>query len=84
MTRGVKPAQPFVLKNDDEIFLTKIPERLVEALRAVHPPESVSYEQAALDLGIPVGTVKSRVNRARERVLRMRQNAAEGRPNVVV
>lgn len=82
MTRGVQAA-PFILKNDDEIFLSKIPNQaLVEALREVHPPSPNNYEQAAANLNIPIGTLKSRVSRARSAVVRMRQNAAEGRTDV--
>lgn len=76
MTRGVKV--DFVLRATDEPYLLKVPARLVDALRKVHT--GVGYPQAAVDLGIPLGTVKSRVNRARVAVLRMR--ATEGQSNV--
>lgn len=63
----------FVLRGADEAFMEKISPILVAALRKIHSP--TSYEQAALDLNLPVGTVKSRVHRARVQVLHWRDVA---------
>ncbi len=76
MTRE-NPAAAFVLKAEDELLLAQMPACLAAALRKVHEP--CNYVSAALELNIPIGTVKSRVHRARAKVIRLRANAAEGR-----
>lgn len=69
------PKEPFVLLGSDEPHLKKIPPRLVEPLCLAHAGNSYSHIAADL-LKIPVGTVKSRINRARERILVFRAEAA--------
>jgi hypothetical protein len=71
----MKPKQPFVLRETDKPHLEKIPAKLTEPLRLVHARNS--YEQVAAELAIPLNTVKTRVHRARERVLRMRLEALQ-------
>ena len=39
--------------------------------------EEVPYEEAAEQLGVAVGTIKSRVNRAREKILKLCGHGAE-------
>lgn len=63
----------FVLRADDEPHLAKVVPRLVEALRAVHAGDS--YETACGKLQIPIGTLKSRVHRARFQVMKLRTEA---------
>ena len=60
-------------------LLNRLPEeqRIVILLIAV---EDLSYEEAARVLRIPVGTVMSRLARARERLRQMKQDGREGRP----
>jgi hypothetical protein len=65
---------PFILLESDEPFFAKIPERMILPLRLAHGGHG--YDWIASQLGIPVGTVKSRINRARERIIKMRENAA--------
>lgn len=73
--RRPNPAPPFVLKESDEPHLAKIAPKLVEPLRLAHAGNG--YEHIATELlMIPVGTVKSRISRARERVLYLRAQAA--------
>ena len=67
---------PFILLESDEPFLYKIPARMVEPLRLAHAGNG--YDWIASQLGIPVGTVKSRINRARERILKMRTQTEGG------
>lgn len=69
--------KPFVLLESDEAHLAKIPPRLVEPLRLAHAGNGYAHIATEL-LMIPLGTVKSRINRARERVLKMRAEAAAG------
>lgn len=69
-----KENKPFVLLGTDEPYLKQIPERLTKPLCLAHAGNS--YDNIAADLRIPLGTVKSRINRARERVLKMRIDAA--------
>jgi DNA-directed RNA polymerase specialized sigma24 family protein len=70
---GRPPAEPFVLtKQDREERVGKLSNCFQQALLAVHV-SSNSYTEAAQQLGIPQGTVKSRVYRARKAVIRMRE-----------
>jgi hypothetical protein len=69
---------PFILLDSDEPHLLKIPVRMVEPLRLAHAGNG--YEWIADQLKIPLGTVKSRINRARERIVILRANAAVMNP----
>lgn len=57
-----------------------LPEEQREALHLV-AVEDLSYQQAADALGIPVGTLMSRISRARAR-LRAHEDGHDGRPNL--
>ena len=50
--------------------LSKLPVDRREALILI-AAEGLSYEEAAQVCGVPVGTIKSRVNRARERLAQL-------------
>jgi RNA polymerase sigma-70 factor, ECF subfamily len=64
----VQPEQGARLDFEDfRTALTKIPPDQREALLLVGA-QGMSYEEAAQVTGVPVGTVKSRVNRARNRL----------------
>ncbi len=69
-----KPYRVFVLTPTDEPFVDRLPPKLAEALRVMHTHGqlSINYEAAAEDLGVPIGTVKSRVFRARDQVIALR------------
>lgn len=69
-----QPKEPFVLLGSDEPYLAKIPERLIQPLCLVHAGNSYAF--VADQLGVSLGTVKSRINRARERIMVMRAEAA--------
>jgi len=65
---SVPPAQPGVLDLQDlRIALARLPVDQREALLLVSA-EGLSYEEAASICGIRIGTLKSRVNRARTRL----------------
>ena len=77
-----RPYRVFVLAPTDEPFVDRLPPKLAEALRAMHAKGqlSINYEAAAEDLGVPIGTVKSRVFRARDQVIALRNQ--QGSTNV--
>lgn len=65
---GVLPAQGVALDlSDMQTALNKLPPDQKEALLLVTASE-MSYEEAAAICGVAVGTIKSRVNRARVRL----------------
>ena len=66
---------PFRLLGSDEPHLAKIPERMVEPLRLAH--KGNSYPAIAEQMSVPIGTVKSRINRAREQIIKMRATVAQ-------
>lgn len=69
------PRPNFVLLDSDEPHLAKIAPKLVEPLRLAHAGNG--YDHIATEmLMIPVGTVKSRIHRAREQILKLRAIAA--------
>lgn len=74
LTISPKPKEPFKLLGSDDPHLAKIPQRLTEPLCMAHAGNG--YEFIASELKIPVGTVKSRIHRARERILVMRARTA--------
>ena len=70
------PSEPFILLGTDEPHLEKVPARMVEPLRLAHAGNG--YAWIAGELNVPLGTVKSRISRARRQILRMRVVAAQG------
>ncbi len=68
---AVLPDQPDYLEvNDVQAALAKLSPQMREALVLV-TVSGASYEQAAVILGCQLGTVKSRVSRGREQLLRI-------------
>lgn len=59
-----------------EVALARMPANLREVLILVGA-SGLSYEEAAAITGVAVGTIKSRVNRARERLTRMMEGLAD-------
>lgn len=73
-TREPKP--PFVLYESDDPFLKNIQADFAAPLKLAHAGNG--YDWIAAELKIPLGTVKSRISRARRQILRMRFVAAQG------
>ena len=76
--RGADAAQPHVLALQQlwsDVQLLPAPMRECLLLVAV---EGLSYEAAASVLGVPVGTIRSRLSRARQMLLRMQEGVALG------
>jgi RNA polymerase sigma-70 factor, ECF subfamily len=68
MSLGVQPEQEFALDLDDlRRALIQLPSEQREAVILVGA-EGMSYEDAAAICGVAVGTIKSRVNRARNQL----------------
>lgn len=72
---GREPKPPFILLESDKPYLVDIPTWLVEVLMSYHAGNN--YAQTAAAYGIPIGTVRSRINRARTCILRMRSLASD-------
>jgi DNA-directed RNA polymerase specialized sigma24 family protein len=69
---------PFILLDSDEPHLAKLDPKFVEPLRLAHAGNG--YYWISGQLSVPLGTVKSRINRARERIIKMREAEAIMRP----
>ena len=65
---------PFILLDSDAPYLKRISEQMVKPLRLAHAGNG--YAWIAKELELPLGTVKSRINRAREKILIMRAQAS--------
>lgn len=72
---SIDPAPPFILQETDKPYLLDMAPKLVEILMSYHAGNS--YEATAAAYNIPVGTVRSRIHRARARILKKRQNKSE-------
>lgn len=72
-TREPKP--PFVLLDSDEPHLKNVQADFAAPLKLAHAGNG--YDWIADQLKIPLGTVKSRISRARRQILRMRFVAAQ-------
>lgn len=70
---------PFKLLETDKPFLEKIPEPMAQCLRLLN--QGFPYPGIAQDLQVPIGTVKSRINRARAKILHLRAAARTGAAN---
>lgn len=77
-----EPRPDFVLLDSDESHLAKVPVRMILPLRLAHAGFSYGHI-AEIMLRVPVGTVKSRINRARQKILRLRAIAATERQKAV-
>ena len=62
---------------DLDIALRKLPDEQREVLLLI-ALEQLSYEETARALGIPIGTVMSRLSRARERLRRLLGDSGDG------
>lgn len=75
------PAADFKLMPADLDLLLKFPESECDLVLARHK-DGLGHDALASLFNIPLGTVKSRLHRSLARLLRARQNAAEGRSHV--
>jgi len=74
----VRPSQTDLLElRDLEAALQRLPDEQREVVLLI-ALEHLSYEETARTLGIPVGTVMSRLHRGRERLRRLIDTAAAG------
>lgn len=64
---------PFILLDTDRKFFGSIEAKFIEPLELAHAGNG--YDWIADQLKIPLGTVKSRINRAREKIILMRITA---------
>jgi RNA polymerase sigma-70 factor (ECF subfamily) len=79
-----RPRQSDLLEvRDLDVALTRLPDEQREVLLLVGL-EQLSYEEAARALGIPIGTVMSRLSRARERLRRIMAGMPESAPLRVI
>lgn len=67
----------FKLLPTDAAFIEMLPQRMQRVLAL----SDRSYADIAAEIGCPLGTIKSRLNRARSRVLKLREEAAAIEPN---
>lgn len=72
MTMSAKSQHPsFTLAESDAAYFDKIPARFLKLIKLLHH-EKMNYREIAQQAAIPMGTVKSRLNRARQIILRLR------------
>jgi len=66
----------FKFQESDNQFSASIPKDQWEALMKIN--DGFDYERAAAELNIKIGTLKSRINRAREKILHLRTKQTPG------
>ena len=76
MTPHNNPAKDFLLYPSDLPHLRRLP-KFSRALLESATNDGLSYAAIAAQFDLPMGTVKSRINRARARILNMRATAAQ-------
>lgn len=69
------PHPSFVLLASDREYLTKIPAEQCKLIQLLHD-EKMSYDAIAKQTELPLGTVKSRINRGRGKIIELRAKAA--------
>lgn len=62
----------FQLKESDWVYVERLPQSHKQLLEAYHGEHSPSYIDLAQAYSIPIGTVKSRLNRARQKIVKWR------------
>lgn len=75
MTPHNNPARGFLLYKSDEPYLARLSPVSRSAIERT-TNDGMKYEDLATEQNVSVGTVKSRVHRARARILSMRAKAA--------
>lgn len=70
----MRAKREFTLSERDSLALEALPDSSRALLQSAE--RGTSYKQLALDFNIPIGTVRSRINRARNRIEWHRQKAA--------
>lgn len=71
MTPFSNPAKDFLLYTSDEPYLAKLPATSRVLLEA-QTNHGEKYSAIAAAFNLPIGTVKSRINRARARIIKLR------------
>lgn len=61
----------FTLAEGDMLYFGKIPSSFLKPILLLHH-EKMNYREIAVQTGLPLGTVKSRIFRAREMIRKLR------------
>lgn len=72
----VPPKHIAKLSEDDIKYLEKFPEPQQAVLMATRELEKPTYVNLSIYLGVPVGTVKSRLSRARQQLAKLKRRDA--------
>lgn len=69
------PHHGFVLRAADREYLDKVTPDQKKLILLLHD-EKMSYKQMAEDMALPIGTVRSRINRGRQTIIALRAKAS--------
>lgn len=75
MTPHNNPAKGFLLYAADEVHLAKLRHKICILVEEMTNIPGMKYEVLAAKYNIPLGTVKSRIHRARKKILQFRATA---------